>query len=88
MCLGIPGEVVELVEGNDQLALVDVVGGRRHVNVGMLGPDALQPGDWVLIHLGFALEKISPAEARAARAGLEMLGQPLPPDDEQASQPA
>ena len=76
MCLGIPGQVVERVEGyGDQLALVDVVGARRRVNIGMLGDETVEPGDWVLIHVGFAVEKIDAAGARTALAGLELMGQ-------------
>ena len=76
MCLGIPGRVVELVDGYaGQLALVDVEGAERRVNVGMLDepPD---PGDWVLIHLGFAVEVIDAERARAALSGLELIGRP------------
>ena len=77
MCLGIPGRVVELVAGyGDQLALVDVVGARRRVNIGMLEDEPPQPGDWVLIHMGFAVEMIDEAGARAALAGLELMGRP------------
>jgi hydrogenase expression/formation protein HypC len=77
MCLGIPGQVVELVDGFEgQLALVDVVGAQRRVNIGMLDGDRVGPGDWILIHMGFAMERVDEAEARQALAGLEMLGQP------------
>jgi hydrogenase expression/formation protein HypC len=77
MCLGIPGQVVERVDGyGDQLALVDVVGGRRQINVGMLEGETLVPGDWVIIHMGFALEKVDEAAARRALAGLELMGRP------------
>ncbi len=75
MCLGIPGQVVERVPGyGDQLALVDVVGGRRQINIGMLEGEPLAPGDWVIIHMGFALEKVDEAAARQALAGLELMG--------------
>ena len=77
MCLGIPGQVIELLEGyGGQLALVDVEGAQRKVNIGMLELDqqALHPGDWVLIHMGFAVEKVDAAGAREALAGLEMMG--------------
>jgi hydrogenase expression/formation protein HypC len=60
----------------DQLALVDVVGARRRVNVGLLEDDVLEPGDWVLIHVGFAVEKVDEAAARAALDGLELMGRP------------
>ncbi len=75
MCLGIPGRVVEMVEGyGDQLVLVDVVGGRSRVNLGMLDDPVVAPGDWLLIHMGFALERIDEAGADKALAGLEMMG--------------
>ena len=52
MCLGFPGRVVEMVEGYaGQLALVDVVGKERRVNIGMLEDQRLSPGGWILIHL-------------------------------------
>ncbi|MEP6761694.1 MAG: HypC/HybG/HupF family hydrogenase formation chaperone [Sporichthyaceae bacterium] len=75
MCLGIPGEVVELIAGTEgQLAMVDVQGARRPVNVGMLDDVGLRPGDWVLIHVGFAVEKVSRDKADEALAGLQLLG--------------
>jgi hydrogenase maturation protein HypF len=74
MCLGIPGQVVEIVPGYaGQLALVDVEGARRRINIGMLDA-APGPGTWVLIHLGFAVQVIDRAEAAEAMAGLELLG--------------
>jgi hydrogenase expression/formation protein HypC len=80
MCLGIPGQVVEKVEGyGDQLALVDVVGVQRRINIGMLADDEqakLGAGDWVLIHMGFALERIDQDRADQALAGLETMGRP------------
>jgi hydrogenase assembly chaperone HypC/HupF len=81
MCLGIPGRVVEVLEGNGgMLALVDVLGAERPINLGMLDDMALEPGQWVLIHMGFALEVIDEAKAGEARAGLELMGQPLDPE--------
>ena len=77
MCLGIPGRVVDMVDGYaDQIALVDVVGKVREINVGML-ESPVAPNDWVLIHMGFAVEIVDQAAARQALAGLEMLGRPL-----------
>jgi hydrogenase expression/formation protein HypC len=79
MCLGIPGQVIEMLEGyGGQLALVDVSGAQRKINIGMLELDQqhLAPGDWVLIHMGFALERIDEAEAREALSGLELMGRP------------
>ena len=74
MCLGIPGQVVELVPGYEgQVALVDVEGAARRVNVGMLDAPP-EPGAWVLIHMGFAVELIDRAKARTALEGLELIG--------------
>lgn len=84
MCLGIPGQVVELVEGyGGQLALVDVQGARRKINLGMLG-DADQDvtaGDWVVIHMGFAVERVDAAGAEQAMQGLELMGRGRDVDD-------
>ncbi len=75
MCLGIPGQVVELVEGfGNQLALVDVEGVARRINIGMLDEGSLKAGDWILIHMGMAMEKVEAQQASEALAGLEMLG--------------
>lgn len=78
MCLGIPGQVVEFVDPEHHIAKVDVSGVRRNVNVGLLAgePGGVEIGDWVLIHVGFALSKIDEDEARATRAFLEKLGEP------------
>ena len=67
MCLAIPGQVVEIVDRANQLAQVEVGGVRRTVNVGLLSEDGLGvvPGDWALIHVGFALSKVDEEEARA-----------------------
>jgi hydrogenase expression/formation protein HypC len=75
MCLGIPGQVVEFVDEANFIAKVDVSGVRRNVNVGLVMPDGLQKGDWVLIHVGFALSKIDEQEAAATFGYLEELGQ-------------
>jgi hydrogenase expression/formation protein HypC len=75
MCLGIPGEVVELYTDRADLAMVDVSGVRRAINIGLLEDEKIQPGDWVLIHVGFALSKIDEEEAAAALAFLEGIGQ-------------
>jgi hydrogenase expression/formation protein HypC len=57
-----------------QLALVDVTGAQRKVNVGMLPEETFEPGDWVIIHMGFAVEKTDRAGAEQAMAGLELMG--------------
>jgi hydrogenase expression/formation protein HypC len=74
MCLGIPGQVVEFLDETRQLAKVDVSGVRRNVHVGLVSEDGLQVGDWVLIHVGFAISRIDEAEARATQELLQALG--------------
>ena len=83
MCLGIPGEVIEFLPDQPDLARVDVSGVRRVINIGLLADDPLEPGDWVLIHVGFALSKIDEEEAAAALQFLEGIGQAY--DDELAA---
>jgi hydrogenase expression/formation protein HypC len=75
MCLGIPGEVVEFVPDQPDLARVNISGVRRVINIGLLSDEPLAQGDWVLIHVGFALSKIDEEEAAAALAFLEGIGQ-------------
>jgi hydrogenase expression/formation protein HypC len=75
MCLGIPGEVIEFLPDQPDLARVDVNGVRRVINVGLLADEPPVPGDWVLIHVGFALSKIDEEEAESALAFLEGIGQ-------------
>ena len=76
MCLAIPGQVIELVDDLNRLAKVDVAGVRRNVNVGLLDADGIGvgPGDWVLIHVGFAISKVDEAEAAATRDLLVRMG--------------
>ena len=76
MCLAIPGQVLEVVDDANRLALVDVAGVRRKVNIGLLddGDSAADAGDWVLIHVGFAISKVDEAEALATRKLLEEMG--------------
>ena len=75
MCLAIPGKVVELVPGSPNLGTVEVVGVRRKVDLGLLENDMPVPGDWVLIHVGFAMSKISEADALEQMRTLAMLGE-------------
>jgi hydrogenase expression/formation protein HypC len=75
MCLAIPGQIVRFEPDNDSLALVEVSGVRRKVNVELVRPDGLAEGDWVLIHVGFALSKISADEAWAQMQLLAALGE-------------
>jgi hydrogenase expression/formation protein HypC len=75
MCLGVPGEVIEFIPEQPDLARVNVSGVRRVISVGLLAGADLKPGDWVLIHVGFALSRIDEAEAAAALEFLEGIGQ-------------
>ncbi len=75
MCLGIPGEVIELHPEQRDLAKVNVSGVRRMINIGLLADDPPTPGEWVLIHVGFALSKIDEQEAAATLQYLEGVGQ-------------
>ena len=75
MCLAIPGKIVESARDNPNTALVDVVGMRRRVDLGLLEQDKPVPGDWVLIHVGFAMSKISETDALDQIRTLEMLGE-------------
>ena len=77
MCLAIPGQVIDVGDEENRLARVDVGGVRRKVNIGLL--DAVdggaQPGDWVLIHVGFAMSKVDEEEARSTLELLEGMGE-------------
>jgi hydrogenase expression/formation protein HypC len=77
VCLAIPGQIVEIIDERNQLARVDVAGVRRTVNIGLLGEGtggSAGSGDWVLIHVGFALSKVDEEEARATLRLLEQMG--------------
>src|SRR5262249_30294982 len=72
MCLAIPGQVIDFADEPNRLARVEVAGVRRTVNVGLL--DDVAAGDWVLIHVGFALSRVDEQEALATRRLLEAMG--------------
>ena len=76
MCLAIPGQIIEVVDETNRLAKVDVAGVQRNVNVGLLDADGagVGPGDWVLIHVGFAISQVDEEEALATRRLLEQMG--------------
>jgi hydrogenase expression/formation protein HypC len=76
MCLAIPGQIVEIVDEPNRLAKVDVAGVRRTINVGLVDDDDRETsvGDWVLVHVGFAISRIDEEEARATRELLEHMG--------------
>ena len=75
MCLAIPGQVVELYSDQPSAAMVDVVGVRRKVDLGLLQDNLPVKGDWVLIHVGFAMSKISEEDAIDQMRTLRMLGE-------------
>jgi hydrogenase expression/formation protein HypC len=77
MCLGIPGQLVEVVDAEQDLAKVDVNGVRRTISVRLIAGEGLSPGDWVLVHVGFALAKIDEAEAAETLTAMRRLGQPF-----------
>ena len=74
MCLAIPGKIVEFVDEENQIAKVDVSGVRRNINIGMLERSELQVGDYVLIHVGFAMSKVDEKEAHETLRLLQELG--------------
>ena len=75
MCLAIPGKIVELITEPAHLAMVEVTGVRRRVDLGLLEDDMPVVGDWVLIHVGFAMSKISEREAEDQMRMLAVLGE-------------
>ncbi|HXW91569.1 MAG TPA: HypC/HybG/HupF family hydrogenase formation chaperone [Terriglobales bacterium] len=75
MCLAIPGKIVEIFGDNRGAALVEVAGVRRRVDLGLLEEGCPKPGDWVLIHVGFAMSKISEQEALDQMQTLRVLGE-------------
>jgi len=72
MCLAIPGQILEVVDEANRLAKVDVAGVKRTINIGLL--DDVGPGDWVLVHVGFAISQVDEEEAAATRRLLEGMG--------------
>ncbi len=75
MCLAIPGKIVDVLPERDNLALVEVAGVRRKIDTGLLVDDPAGPGDWVLIHVGFAMSRISEKDAEEQMRLLAMLGE-------------
>jgi hydrogenase expression/formation protein HypC len=77
VCLAIPGCIVDVVDEPNRLARVEIGGVRRTINIGLLDADGqgAQPGDWVLVHVGFAMSKVDEEEARATLELLEGMGE-------------
>lgn len=76
MCLGIPGQIIEIVDDTFDIAKVEVSGVKRNVSVTLVRGDGIAAGDWVLVHVGFAMSKINEQEARETLKALQLLGQP------------
>jgi hydrogenase expression/formation protein HypC len=74
MCLAIPGRIVEIIDPALQIARAEVGGVRRNIHIGLVAEDGIVPGDWVLIHVGFALSKINEREAQETLDALEAIG--------------
>ena len=74
MCLGIPGQIIEYIDETNYIAKVDVSGVRRNISVALIHPDGITPGDWVLVHVGFAMSKIDEQEAQETLRILEQMG--------------
>jgi hydrogenase expression/formation protein HypC len=85
MCLAIPGQVIEIVDAENHIAKVEIGGVRRNVNVGLLAIEGQRAeiGDWVLIHVGFALSKVDEAEANATLSMLRGMGEAFEDELEQ-----
>ncbi|WP_434968905.1 HypC/HybG/HupF family hydrogenase formation chaperone [Microbacterium sp. bgisy207] len=74
MCLGIPGEIVEVVDADEHLASVEVSGVRRVISTRLLADEPLEVGDWVLVHVGFAMSRIDEREADVTLDQIRKLG--------------
>ena len=74
MCLGIAGQIREILQQPKDLARADVFGVERTINVGLLANEELNPGDWILIHVGFAIAKMTEDEAQSSISFLQSMG--------------
>jgi hydrogenase expression/formation protein HypC len=76
MCLGIPGQLVEIVDEKEHRGIADVDGVRREINIGLVMGEAggINVGDWVLIHVGFAMSRIDEEEAEKTLSFLKLMG--------------
>ena len=75
MCLGIPGQIIEIIDPVKQVAKVDVGGVKRGVSIALVAAEGIAPGDWVLIHVGFAMSKIDEQEAQETFRLLKGMGE-------------
>jgi hydrogenase expression/formation protein HypC len=90
MCLGIPGQLVEIVDEKEHRGIADVDGVRREVNIGLVMGEAggIKVGDWVLIHVGFAMSRIDEEEAEKTLSFLKLMGSVWDDERSQFSQEA
>ena len=77
MCLGIPGRIIEIVDEEYDIAKVDVSGVKRNISIALVRPEGIVAGDWVLVHVGFAMSKIDETEAQETLKALKLLGDPF-----------
>ena len=75
MCLGIPGQILDIVDDENSIAKVNVSGVKRNVSIALIRPEGIEPGDWVLIHVGFAMSKIDESEAQETMKVLRTMGE-------------
>lgn len=75
MCLAIPGKIVEIVDEENSIAKVEVGGVKRNINIGMLAKEEARVGDYVLIHVGFAMSKVDEQEAQETLRVLKEIGE-------------
>lgn len=75
MCLGIPGQIIEIVDAVHHIAKVNVSGIKRAINIALIQSEGVAPGEWVLIHVGFAMSKIDEQEALETLNILKMMGE-------------
>jgi hydrogenase expression/formation protein HypC len=77
MCLGIPGRIVGIIDEESTLAKAEVSGVRRNINIGLVHneEEQVEIGDWVLIHVGFAMSKLNETEAQSQLQALEDIGE-------------
>jgi hydrogenase expression/formation protein HypC len=80
MCLGIPARVIEPVGPDSWLA--EIGGGRREIDLRLLADEPIEPGDWVFVHLGFAMGRLTEDEARESLETLTLLAEPGPDGDD------
>ena len=77
MCLGIPGRIIEIVDEEYDIAKVEVSGVKRNISIALVRPEGIASGDWVLVHVGFAMSKIDETEAQETLKALRLLGDPF-----------